>query len=301
MKRKFNFGLILFVFSASLAFADGFKPTSKPVVLPSGTDGSYGTKGTYVLFGDWPQTVKADDITVSSEPENINGFECYKGSDGYYYVKAEAEPYDYFYEFSTGNYIDFNEVYYFKIEPIKWRVVTNNYQGGKLLVAENILAAKYYDSDSNNNYKNSEIRAWLLEDFLNSAFTKEAIDSINTVTVDNSVKSTGDSENGFVCENTKDKIFLLSVKELLTSSYGFKTVTWDEDTARCRKTTDYSRATGSYASSNGGYKFNGWWWLRTPYNRNAYYGKGITSGGDIMDYYLDENRRGVVPALSISF
>ena len=48
---------------------------------------------------------------------------------------------------------------YFKVEPVKWRVLTDNYSGKKLLLAEDILIAKRFD-DLRNNYKESEIREY---------------------------------------------------------------------------------------------------------------------------------------------
>ena len=34
--------------------------------LPAGTDGTAGTTGTYVLFGDWPQTIKAQNVEIDT-------------------------------------------------------------------------------------------------------------------------------------------------------------------------------------------------------------------------------------------
>jgi len=36
-----------------------------PYILKAGTDGSAGTEATYVLFGEWPQTVKAQDVEIT--------------------------------------------------------------------------------------------------------------------------------------------------------------------------------------------------------------------------------------------
>ena len=47
----------------------------------------------YKKFGDWPQTIKAADVTVGSETLVRGGLSYYVGSDGNYYVKVTADPY----------------------------------------------------------------------------------------------------------------------------------------------------------------------------------------------------------------
>ena len=174
--------LISFVSCASMPFG-GTKLTSKPYLLPAGTDGSIGPEGTYVLFGDWPQTVKDNDVSVDvSKSVMINGWTCYEGTDGCFYVKAAVSllgDSDFYndgevFEFSNGDAVKEGEIRYFKMEPIKWRVVTEDYNGKKLLVAENALTnipfSTYgYDEFRSvgrknvyaNDYKYSNIRAYL--------------------------------------------------------------------------------------------------------------------------------------------
>lgn len=47
--------------------------------------------GTYNNFGDWPQTIKAADVTVGSGTLVRGGLSYHVGSDGNYYVKAEEK------------------------------------------------------------------------------------------------------------------------------------------------------------------------------------------------------------------
>lgn len=154
--------------------------TEKVVELETGTDGTYGSEATYVLFGDWPQTIKASTVTVSFFPRSFNGCMYYLGDDGYYYVKVSAKPFNSKYTFSDGKKIEENTKYYFKVEPIKWRVLTTDYDydgtsgsnTAKLLLAEKILVnSSYYTSQSDRtinsttvyptNYKYSTVRAYL--------------------------------------------------------------------------------------------------------------------------------------------
>ena len=194
--------------------------------------------GTYKKFGDWPQTIKATGVTVDKTKSRQMGmFTAYLGSDGNYYVEAEERAYGSGseYKYSDGNSAgqDGTSEQWFKVEPIVWRVLTDNYlvpgengtkieSGNALLLAENILTGgiPYYVDNSNrtigsatvyaNNYKYSTIRAWLNgsyetddiqeknyegKGFLQTAFTAEAQKLIESTQVDNSAQSTNPNSN----------------------------------------------------------------------------------------------------------
>ena len=138
--------------------------------------------------------------------------------------------------------------------------------------------------------------------FLQTAFTDEEIQKIITTNVDNSAESTNpDGEpkclnngiNEYTCDNTKDKIFLLSLKEAINASYGFQKD--DEvDAIRDKELTDFSWANGAYPPSHT-------WWLRSPYYNESYpYVHAIYDYKDtISSWQLDDNGMSVVPALCI--
>ena len=135
--------------------ANGFRVTPY-TVLPAGTDGSAGTSGTYVLFGDWPQTIKAASVTVDeSKSVKVGAHTYFRGSDGEWYIKLKSTYSSGYegpdgYRYTDGTRVSANKILYFKVEPIKWRVVTNNYNGSgkKLLLAESILTnMSFYDCD----------------------------------------------------------------------------------------------------------------------------------------------------------
>lgn len=163
--------------------ADGiYQFHSKVEYLPEGTDGTAGTSGTYCYFGDWPQTIKAENVSINEKmSKSIGSFTYYMGSDGNWYAKCkeigryEAMVPDAFY--SDGTSVDRdsgNNYKYFKVEPIKWRILTDNYNGNKLLFAESVLMANvsYYIQANGertindatvyaNNYEHSMVRAYL--------------------------------------------------------------------------------------------------------------------------------------------
>ena len=209
--------------------------------LPSTTSGSYGTNATYVLFGDFPQTHKADSVVIDqSQKITMGGLEYYPGSDGNLYaMREQARFWRYYY--SDGTLVpssgspDYKIPGYFKVEPIKWRVLKEDYGNDhkKLLVAENSLTTDYFHrggSANCDNWEYSDLRNYLngtTGDFLNkgflqSAFTASAQNLIATTTLDNKIyDSDGTEASSEMFDNlasrrvndTQDKVFILSIKE----------------------------------------------------------------------------------------
>ena len=319
---------------------------STPIDVTTGATPTAKTE--YIYFGVFPRGVLPETSTVTVDETvfvKMGANTYYLGSDGNYYAKCAENAYgtgtEYKYHDGTQAKKGGTTTRYFKVEPIKWRVLTDNYSGKKLLLAEEILTANvpYYDfnfasntrtvgSDTNiypNNYKYSQIRAYLNgfdyyydtsstettkktdyigKGFLQTAFTLEAQVLIEKTVVDNSPETTGYDESTYAtyyaCENTTDKIFLLSESEVIKSDYGFEAYnSYGEDNARIRFATDYAKANYAYQSSTEGY--GGYWWLRSPYDisgraRLVYY-DGNDNGSPSVNLTLS----GVVPALSISF
>ena len=255
---------------------------------------SYERDGNYIYFGEYPQSLKEDSVTITTTVDE-RGY--YLGSDGCYYAKVAADPYDSGYKFSTGATVSDGVTYYFKVEPIRWRILSEDGETA-LILCDSIIANRRYD-DSSNNYKNSEIRQWLNETFYETAFTELQREIILITEVDNSVYSTGYSTNPYACEDTEDKIFLLSYREVTNSAYGFSSDYSDDDTARRMQTSDYSRATGAYMNTDSSYYGNGYFWLRSPYFNRGLYARGVLYDGGVYSNYVFDSRDGVVPALQI--
>ena len=250
----------------------------------------------YIYFGEYPQTLKADNVTVASTPDDVSGY--YLGSDGERYAKVTAAPYGSGYKFSNGTSVTDGTTYYFKVEPILWRVIAKS-NDSAIILCDSIIANNAFDGSSNN-YEESDIRVWLQDEFYEKAFDDEEIGRIMTTLVDNSVASTGYSPNSYVCEDTEDEVFLLSYDEVTDSAYGF-----NDATDRQMLTSDYSRATGAYMSTESLYYGNGWWWLRSPYDFYSLSVRYVCDYGDVSsyDYYYNgaySADGGVVPALQIA-
>ena len=142
----------------------------------------------YIEFGLWPQSLKAENVKITEEQKKINGFSAFKGSDNNFYIKVEsAESYSNKYKFQDGTEIENGKEYFFRLEPIKWRILSGSGTEKALLFSEKIITGgiKFYklkDSEREfipgtgylykpreingnkiqpNNYEFSEVRAFL--------------------------------------------------------------------------------------------------------------------------------------------
>lgn len=254
--------------------------------LPAGTSGTAGSSESYVTFGMWPQTIKSADVEIDTTQEaHCGDFVYCKGSDGEWYCKHTEDLY---YEtnttYSDGTSGEEGRESWFKVEPIMWRVISDydddgdtSTPGKNLLVAEKVIYSCAINDDDNargeilaNNYKESRMRAFLngyeynkqgtqSSEFVSKGFLQTAFDStlrqmIETVTVRNGVE-TG-AESGYECEDTQDKVFLLTKNEGNNSSM------FPDSSLYKHYCTDFALATSiSQATSNTSVSEI---WLRTP-------------------------------------
>jgi hypothetical protein len=206
------------------------------------------TEGEYVFFGEYPQTLKEADVTVGDTPDINTGH--YLGSDGFYYARVlEATTYSHYtsYKFDDGTSVEEGKTYYFKVEPIKWRIL-EIVEGKALLLSETILDFTTYSS-SGDDYANSSVRAWLTNDFYYSALkdTQRSIIHIKA--------SIGDT------------IFLPSYEDVVNPEYGFNSnPNAEQDSERGRHISDYLKARGLYVRIRSNHIAGSGWWTRTPYD-----------------------------------
>ena len=299
----------------------------------------------YMTFGSWPQTIKAANVNVSEQCESktTGEFTYYKGSDGQWYAKIKENAIESGYKYSDGTFVaedSANSYKWFKVEPIKWRVLTTDYDrtGKKLLHAENILIVKRYDAHKTG-YETSEIRKWLNSNanssiwsdhedsggFFKTAFTAAEIAKIADTRVNVNMYSIfpdnyssldyrekeewyGGEHIDYSDAATTDKVFLLSVREATKNDYGFDVYNaykgdgTHDDSTRIRQATDYAKASGAMLGSTEG--MGGVWWLRSYC---------YLSGHDPTVHvvrpmgktttkfgHFVDTERGVVPALCVS-
>lgn len=301
--------------------------------------------GTIINFGSYPQSKVTDSATISaldSVTKNWKSYNYYSGTGDY--DDGNMEPSDYMkyadiklggnkyravtfseyrprytgykssasYSYQDDNGYYTNKVYYFKYEPLKWRVLDastglivcdfaidsqayNNYN----LCTDSTYESFWGDSDKNHSasdWENSSLRAWLNNEFYNVAFNEVQQVKIRELTRENNDSSFGT----FDSKPTSDKITLLSFNDVLNTSYGFSSST-SSDTERYRKGTDYAKCQGLevYSDLGSSYDGNSWWRLRTP---SSFHG-AIFVGYDgwlCNGYRVNSVYKGVVPALNLT-
>lgn len=246
----------------------------------------YRREGQYIYFGRYQQSLKEDDVTVT---QGIGDSKCvqnypwyYTGSDGEIYVRGEKY------------YGSLTKVFY-KVEPIKWRIIDEK-DGVALLLCENILTAEYYGG--HNCYWGSMLADWINEWFYETSFTEEERKIILPTLIDNSAESTGFEENADAGGDCEVYVFLLSYKEAF-ESYGLT----DKD--RQKQPTDYAESRWSNNAPCTD------WYLRSPIpSKFSYLVRAVDENGKATDanvsewYYggsdgSDGASTGVVPAIRI--
>lgn len=252
-----------------------------------------------VTFGSWPQALIEDGVQITEETKDAGYFTSYyKGDDGEWYAELNGS--------------------YFKVMPIRWRILTKDYNGNKLLLAENsLINILFYDVPSKSvrkigeeellpsNYEYSKIRAFLTGipydnegtsssifdgcGFFQTAFSPKEQEAIVETSIDDG------SDSGVVL---KDMCFLLSRTEATASEYGFNTTANTPDVNRIRHPTDYAVASGTLADSDP--EKGAVWWLRSIGTRNIKYVSQVNvSGGVGNGVAVDYVSSGLVPALCL--
>ena len=274
---------------------------------------SWKSYGYYSGTGDWidgqmtsGDYMKYADVTYKGEKYRAVKFTEYRPS----YTGHDND--DGTYQDDNGYYT--NTVYWFKFEPLMWRVLDPD-EG--FMMCESIIdsqpynntiyyyGGKYYQDTSCTNYANdyatSSIRDWLNDDFYNTAFTSKEKEKIQESEQDNSCWSSSYPE--YDSDTTYDKIFLLSYDEVKNSEYGFSESPNNNDTARRAQGTDYAKAQGLRVNNYSGSEYHGnsWWWLRSP-NYGSHSACGVYYDGYSNNIYDDvsDASNGVRPALKLN-
>lgn len=260
---------------------------------------AYTIDGDYVYFGSYPQS------TVNRGVSALNT----QNSKGYYFCTdkkfhALVSHYTINSKYLIGyNYIMHNnpnvvwEVHngLFQVEPIKWRIVQRQ-ENRLFLVSDMILDSKAfstkeaYEGDNGemiypNSYYYSEIRDWLINDFLNTAFTESEQDLIMPQMIIDDFVPSGH-------EIMIDKIFLLDSREFQMYCYESQkkeSTAYSRAKGVCKRYGDDS-STGAYFLRDGSYVYGVD--IDGTYHVNTVYVDGSVFPGDVSF-----NAYGVVPAL----
>lgn len=263
----------------------------------SGT-GSYDT----MVQGDW---MKYADFTYNGTKYRAVTFSQYR-------PYSTCNPSSTSKTYQDDNGYTPNNIYYFKYEPLKWRVLDPS---TGFVLCESIIDAQAYSNtvygygtdpyghlaDWNdaahtcyaNDYATSSIRAWLNDDFYNIAFSSSQKASILTSELDNKAY-----DSKYDSKTTYDKVFLLSYSEMQNTAYGFP-ANRNPSPARQAKGTDYAKCQGLYVEPSSGCAFQR---LRSASSLSEFTCGVAIEGYLILDDYwiVLDTGYGVRPALKIS-
>ena len=264
-----------------------------------------------LTYGIYPQSHVNDEIKISQLNNltscNDQGYYLY---DGLYYAKYTVDSY-YAWDqyFSDGTKIERETTYWFLCEPIIWDVldISNNEY---LCFSRFLLDTTTNSNKGNVRYDTSELRNWLNGDFLFNAFSLNETFLIETK-IDNSSLSTYSSDNEFCCEDTNDKVWVLSAQE----TQHYNSLYW-KNFSLLKRTTDYCRARDiryckkdTYYLYGEKYEFNGSYWTRSPaQNFTECYGWNIIEPNGTLksnyEYFDREywgNKLGICPTIKVNF
>lgn len=190
-------------------------------------------------------------------------------------------------------------------EPIEW-IVLDRQEGRTLLLSKYILDCKRYN---NITWENCDLRNWLNKDFYNQAFNGSEQNKIQMTNVINNDNSEYNTEGG---NNTKDKVFCLSIDECKQYFYQFNMKSDNKRLAT--RGTNYAKNVDNngiklwiYDGSHGSEwaTGNSDFWLRSPGGRQEF-GEDFAADVDVSGYLddygydVDNHYNGIRPALWVS-
>ena len=313
----------------------------------------YTRDGDYIYFGYWPQTLERDENVIAKLNEiagkpplprdktNPDNWESHEGAtymwqkiviyNGTKYLGVQMNDYRAngiygLYDVITDNGYYRLNVYWFKYEPIKWRILTTSENSAFIMSdialdsfsiqpdrkSENRdgLLAEYNNSTGvpdgtyANNWEYCFLRGWLNETFYNEVFNNLQKEIIKTMKLDNSARSSNPNEypkyygygenagkNKFAdqCKDTDDKIFLLSLRDVTTTAYGFKKDVLAEDSARNLQASDFAKLHGAPMNTND--KKYVTWYTRSPAPANGNQGYAT--------FVLDRHAKGAIDSIDL--
>ncbi len=313
----------------------------------------YTREGDYIYFGYWPQTCEKDETVIAKlneiagkpplprDKENPYNWESHEGTtymwqkiviyNGTKYLGVQMNDYRASGVYALRSYIMKNgyftlEVYWFKYEPIKWRILTTS--GNSAFIMSDIaldsfsmqpnrksenrdgLLADYNNSAGvpdgtyANNWEYCFLRGWLNDTFYKEVFNDLQKEIIKTTHLDNTARSSNPNDypkyygygekagkNKFAdqCKDTDDKIFLLSLRDITTTAYGFNKDVKAEDPARNLQASDFAKLHGAPMNTND--KKYVTWYTRSPSPANGNQGYAT--------FVLDRHAKGVIDSIEL--
>ena len=195
-------------------------------------------------FSAFQKTLRADSDNDKSSKEIVSGTVHITGA-------MESNIYfgNYWQSVTSEDATDSNK------EPVKWRVLAND--GNLFVVSDKNLDCVEYNSEAETvTWENCSLRKWLNSKFLDKAFNAQEQGAVLESLVVNEDGAKG-SEAG---ADTYDKVYLLSIYEVIDPELGFPTDWKDKGGTRVALNTEYTKSKRAMTNQD----MSGAWWLRTP-------------------------------------
>ena len=228
------------------------------------------------------------------------------------------------YSYQNDNGYTPKNVYWFKYEPISWTILSEDSENSTAFIlcdlaidAQALQDICDYAEDDElfetflnmsegtpsgiraNDYSYSTLRKWLNTTFYDTAFSELQKELILITSVDNGESSAPVGYDYSLCENTEDKVFLLSCKDVVNPEYGFSDNYLETDAARRKKSTDYAKVQGVNTSSFE-FSFGNCKWLLRTSMKSSINQYGVAFDGiPISSEQVHFNGSGIVPAMNI--
>ncbi|MDR0312808.1 MAG: toll/interleukin-1 receptor domain-containing protein [Treponema sp.] len=192
-------------------------------------------KHNYLYFGQYPAKVINKENTLNKIKLVFKKNELgYIASEGNFYAKFVSKPFGKNYTFNNQDLVEDNHLYFFEVEPVKWRVVDFDDES-ILLLSEYLLEPIKFDEEKGG-FEGSYLKNYLNNNLLNSMFSRQ--------------------EKEFLIP-FEDNLYIdiQKVDDCYDANYGYS----KEDSTRETLATDWAIAKGAYIDKNG----NGWHWTKS--------------------------------------
>ena len=278
--------------------------------------------GERIELGWYPQSIVTDDDTIKAlkeicgKPKLSRGslwkdYNYATGSGMYADINFSDKRYRVVYKkkHRDGEVYEFSDypdgkIYITLYEPILWRVlkITDN---KAMIVSEKLIDGQEFSilkkrerkkaKINKNNYEYSFVRQWLNNEFFETAFNDIEKSAVETIVVCNAASTTRNEINPYACNDTEDKVSLLSFQEAKTL--------FENNKARWKKVTEYAKMQGCFGYRTHDAKYdNSSWWLRSPHNKIETWVMEVGDGGGLHGFGSFDNCeaiKGIAPAVYI--
>ena len=252
---------------------------------------------TFVYFGKYPQTYVGDSLNTTLENlfdasssslvvtgKTYTAYDMGVAKTPYIEYKYNGEDYvrvpqaDLYNNgaktFNDGTTIVNGKTYWFKVEPIKWRVLTQNYTDAENTTPISYLLSEYVLSgnisfnpdarNTNHTYYSTEtnsLRPFLNEVFYADAFTAEEQALIATRTLTDADldatlygQSNPNDSSVTIASTEHLNVFAPSYYDMINTDYGFNSSSSTNDQQRRASATDFAMANFAYKSTSTSYQ-----------------------------------------------